>query len=83
MTRRGARHDRRRGGSGATALVVVDMLNPYEHSEADRLAARVGSAVPAIQELLSRAGEADVPVVYVNDNYGDWNPPPTAPSSEP
>jgi nicotinamidase-related amidase len=31
--RRGTRHDRHRGDSGATALVVVDMLNPYEHPE--------------------------------------------------
>ena len=23
--------------------------------------------------LLRRAGETEIPVVYVNDNYGDWN----------
>jgi nicotinamidase-related amidase len=73
VSRRGTRHDRHDGEPGATALIVVDMLNPYEHSEADRLASRVESAVPAIVRLLDRAGEAEVPVVYVNDNYGDWN----------
>ncbi len=73
MTRRGTRHDRHQGGSGATALLVVDMLNPYRHTEADRLAARVEGAVPAIRKLLDRAGETDLPVIYVNDNYGDWN----------
>jgi nicotinamidase-related amidase len=73
VTRRGARHDRHRGGSGATALILVDMLNPYEHPDADRLAVGVESAVPAIGKLLGRAEEADTPVVYVNDNYGDWN----------
>lgn len=49
------------------------MLNPYRHSEAERLAQRVGEALPGIQTLLSRAAEVELPVVYVNDNYGDWN----------
>jgi nicotinamidase-related amidase len=52
------------------------MLNPYEHSEADRLAERVREAVPGIETLLGRSGEAEVPVVYVNDNYDDWNSAP-------
>jgi nicotinamidase-related amidase len=68
--RHGGRHD---DESGATALLVVDMLNPYEHPEADRLAGRVADALPGVQALLRRAGEKEVPVVYVNDNYGDWN----------
>jgi nicotinamidase-related amidase len=73
MGRRGSRHDRHRGGSGATALLIVDMLNPYEHSEADRLAERVERALPRVAELRDRAERAEIPVVYVNDNYGDWN----------
>jgi nicotinamidase-related amidase len=55
-----------------TALVVVDMLNPYEHEDADVLAASVESVVPAIRLLLDRALEREIPVVYVNDNYDDW-----------
>jgi len=73
QTPRGRRHERHRAGSAGTALIVVDMLNPYRHSEAERLASRVGDAMPGIQTLLSRAAEADLPIVYVNDNYGDWN----------
>ncbi|MDX6595585.1 MAG: hypothetical protein QOI72_967 [Solirubrobacterales bacterium] len=69
----GARHRRHQSESGRTALVVVDMLNPYDHPEADRLAARVEPALPGIESLLSRVDEEEIPVVYVNDNYGDWN----------
>ncbi|MGH2982408.1 MAG: hypothetical protein ACRDKV_10245, partial [Solirubrobacterales bacterium] len=29
--------------------------------------------VPSIRALLDRAREVETPVVYVNDNYGDWN----------
>jgi nicotinamidase-related amidase len=70
---RGARHKRHQSESGRTALIVVDMLNPYDHPQADRLAARVREALPGIESLLSRADEQEIPVIYVNDNYGDWN----------
>jgi nicotinamidase-related amidase len=55
------------------ALIVVDMLNPYEHPEAGELALHVGEALQSVEALLARARSAEVPVVYVNDNYGDWN----------
>ncbi|HEV7400071.1 MAG TPA: isochorismatase family cysteine hydrolase, partial [Solirubrobacterales bacterium] len=53
--------------------MVVDMLNPYEHAEAERLAAGVADALPGMKTLLARAADADIPIIYVNDNYGDWN----------
>jgi nicotinamidase-related amidase len=56
-----------------TALLVVDMLNAYEHDDADKLAESVRAAVPRIAGLIERARSHDVAVVYVNDNYGDWN----------
>ena len=55
------------------ALVVVDMLNPYDHEDADQLAGNVEPVVPKIRELLDRARDAGIDVIYVNDNYGDWN----------
>jgi nicotinamidase-related amidase len=73
MPDRATRHRRHGGEPGGTALLVVDMLNAYEHPEADRLAERVERALPGVRRLLERAAEADVPIVYVNDNYGDWN----------
>jgi nicotinamidase-related amidase len=73
MSRRGARHDRHRGEGGGSALVVVDMLNAYEHPQGDRLAERVAKALPGMRALLDRAAEEELPVIYVNDNYGDWN----------
>jgi nicotinamidase-related amidase len=56
-----------------TALLVVDMLNTYEHEDADRLAASVKVVLPQIAELIGRARADDAQLVYVNDNYGDWN----------
>jgi nicotinamidase-related amidase len=73
VERRETRHRRHGDEQGATALLVVDMLNPYDHPEADELAEHVEGALPGVETLLRRAAEADAPIVYVNDNYGDWN----------
>lgn len=73
VDRRAARHRRHHEAGGGTALLVIDMLNPYEHPEAGRLAERVAEALPGVETLLRRAGEEESPIVYVNDNYGDWN----------
>jgi nicotinamidase-related amidase len=56
-----------------SAVVVVDMLNHYDHEDSERLVASVREALPAMVELVARAREQDVPIVYVNDNYGDWS----------
>jgi nicotinamidase-related amidase len=56
-----------------TAVLVIDMLNPYDHEDAEPLADSVKDALPAMVELRDRAREAqDVLTVYVNDNYEEW-----------
>ncbi|MGW9450130.1 isochorismatase family cysteine hydrolase [Streptomyces sp. NPDC055632] len=55
-----------------TALVVIDMLNAYEHQDAEALVPSVREALPGVEELLRRAREAGAPVIYVNDNFGRW-----------
>jgi nicotinamidase-related amidase len=58
---------------GRTAVIVVDMLNPYEHEDADVLAEAVKQIIDPLSDLLDRAGREGVDVIYVNDNYGDWS----------
>jgi nicotinamidase-related amidase len=59
--------------AGGTALIVLDMLNPYEHEDAEPLARSVREALPAMRQLVDRAQEQQATLVYVNDNYGDWS----------
>jgi nicotinamidase-related amidase len=54
------------------AVVVIDMLSPYDHEDADRLMTSVEDALPGMVSLVGRAGDEGVPVVYVNDNFGSW-----------
>jgi nicotinamidase-related amidase len=56
-----------------TALIVVDMLNSYEHADAEQLTRNVERVLPTMCELVKRAEDDDVLTIYVNDNFGAWN----------
>jgi nicotinamidase-related amidase len=55
------------------ALLVVDMLNTYEHDDADVLVESVRERLPAIRRMIGAAREREVLLVYVNDCFGDWS----------
>ena len=56
-----------------TAVLVVDMLNTYEHPDAELLVPNVEQIIEPLSELVRNARKSDdVDVVYVNDNYGDF-----------
>ena len=54
------------------ALIVTDVLNPYDHDDADRLIRSVEASLPAMERLIRRARDEDVLTIWVNDNYGAW-----------
>ncbi len=60
------------GGMGKTALIVIDMINTYDHQDAESLIPAVESVLPNVTGLLDRARRQGVPVIYVNDNFGEW-----------
>ncbi|MCZ4605924.1 isochorismatase family protein [Streptomyces sp. Lzd4kr] len=62
----------RRNGPRGLALVVDDMINTYDHEDAELLVPSVRHVVPVLAELIGRAREAGVPVIYANDNFGLW-----------
>jgi nicotinamidase-related amidase len=55
-----------------TALIVVDMLNHYEHEDADKLAQSVETVIDPLRGLIDRTHREDVMTIYVNDNHGHW-----------
>jgi nicotinamidase-related amidase len=62
----------RAGGAANSALIVIDMLNPYEHEDAELLADSVRRALPGVERAIEFARREEMLTVYVNDNYGDW-----------
>jgi nicotinamidase-related amidase len=56
-----------------TAVLVIDMLNSYQHPDAEVLVPNVEKIIEPLADLVRAAREADdVDLVYVNDNYGDF-----------
>jgi nicotinamidase-related amidase len=49
------------------------MINDLEFAEGGALLPHATAAADAIDQLSNAARKAGVPVVYVNDNYGQWH----------
>ena len=54
------------------ALLLIDVINDLEFPEGDQLLRHALPMSERIAELRDRAREAEVPVIYVNDNFGRW-----------
>jgi len=54
------------------AILVIDVLSDYRFEGGDVLWRRFVPCIAPLARLLERARNADVPVVYANDNFGRW-----------
>jgi nicotinamidase-related amidase len=54
------------------ALIVIDMINTYDHPDAEQLLPSARKIVPVVAGLIREARDHRVPVIYVNDNFGQW-----------
>lgn len=55
-----------------TALLLIDVINDMEFPEGENLLIHAVPAARRIAALKKRLAAKDVPVIYVNDNYGQW-----------
>lgn len=55
------------------ALLIIDMINCFDFEGAERLLPGAVRAAEAIIELRHKADNAKAPVIYVNDNFGEWH----------
>lgn len=54
------------------ALLLIDVINDLEFKEGRALLKRALQVADKIAQLKKRAKRANVPVVYINDNFGKW-----------
>lgn len=54
------------------ALLIIDMLNTLDFDDGLKLAKRALPAAENIAKLKAKAKESKIPVIYVNDNFGQW-----------
>lgn len=57
---------------GQTALLIIDMINRFDFEGGARLGRAAVHAAPRIAQLRERFEEAQAPVIYVNDNFAQW-----------
>jgi nicotinamidase-related amidase len=55
-----------------TAVLLIDVLNPFDFPGGEAFARRAKRTAGAIAHLTDRARRARIPVIYVNDNLGRW-----------
>jgi len=54
------------------ALLLIDVINDFDFPEADQLLKHARPMARILLRLKRRAHKAGVPVIYVNDNFGQW-----------
>ncbi|WP_088103948.1 cysteine hydrolase family protein [Halalkalibacter urbisdiaboli] len=54
------------------ALLIIDMINDLEFHDGTLLFKHAYPVAEKIVTLKNRAKQHEVPVIYVNDNYGKW-----------
>ena len=55
------------------ALLIIDMINRMDFEGAEALREGAANAAAAVLRLREEADRLGVPVVYVNDNHGQWH----------
>lgn len=56
----------------AVALLLIDVINDLEFEEGAEVLEQALPMARRIADLKRRAGEAGIPTIYVNDNFGRW-----------
>ena len=54
------------------ALLLIDVINDFDFPEANQLLKHARPMARILLRLKRRAQKAGVPVIYVNDNFGQW-----------
>ena len=55
-----------------TALLILDMISAFDFEDGETLFPKALKAAQSLSKLRDRARSAEVPVLFVNDNFGKW-----------
>jgi nicotinamidase-related amidase len=54
-------------------LLAVDLFSDFTHEDADRLLESLRKRAPGLTRAVGLARERSLPLIYANDNFGDWS----------
>jgi nicotinamidase-related amidase len=55
-----------------SALLVVDVINHFDFPDGQQLLSQARRMAKPLEDLLRFCRSKEIPIVYVNDNFGDW-----------
>jgi len=55
------------------ALLLVDVINDFRHEDGEKLLASFRERLDGFTSAISRARDAGIPIVFANDNWGEWD----------
>jgi nicotinamidase-related amidase len=58
---------------GGVGLLIIDMINAMDFTGAEAIRPKADRVADVILALRDEADRLKVPVIYVNDNYGQWH----------
>jgi nicotinamidase-related amidase len=69
---RARKHAQTRPSPVPVALLLIDVLTTFQFPDGDEILQGALNMRDALVKLKGRAREFRIPVLYVNDNFGDW-----------
>jgi len=69
---RSRKHAQTRPSPVPVALLLIDVLTTFQFPDGDAIYKGAMGIRDALVRLKARARENSIPVLYVNDNFGDW-----------
>jgi nicotinamidase-related amidase len=69
---RSRKHAQTRPSPVPIALILIDVLTTFQFPDGDAILQRALAMRDALVRLKAHAREVGIPVLYVNDNFGDW-----------
>ena len=75
LARRAARASRRRSLAlpvAGTALLLIDVINDLDFEGSEAIVEQAEPMALRLAALKRRAARAGLPVIYINDNFGQW-----------
>jgi len=69
---RSRKHALTRPSPVPVALLLIDLLTTFQFPDGDAILKHACRIRNALVRLKTRAREVGIPVLYVNDNFGDW-----------
>lgn len=58
--------------SNPNAIILIDVINDLEFKEGQQFLSTAIAVAQNIKQLLDQAHLKNIPVIYVNDNFGKW-----------